>query len=190
MRFVIRNLPFLHISIYIWIFPYDYCYQGFLLFLLFQNFLKRLYLSDKWIQILQKEIRNASRTNKLYSFLGFVNLIFQHSDMSKTETRVFEKIFSVFFPKSWIAKRSICHRYNFILISITYYSKALESWQFIFFSTEKTQGLRWFLSHTTQNMLSDWKTHWLLSMKCQFEKLAIIQEGCPYWYLVEKTIYA
>ena len=43
------------------------------------------------------------RTNKLYSFLGFVNLIFQYSDMSKRD-RVFEKIFSVFFPKSWIAK--------------------------------------------------------------------------------------
>lgn len=43
------------------------------------------------------------RTNRLYSFLGYVNLIFQYSDMSETETEYLRK-YSVFFPKSWIAK--------------------------------------------------------------------------------------
>ena len=39
------------------------------------------------------------RTNRLYSFLGYVNLIFQYSDMSETETEYLRK-YSVFFPKS------------------------------------------------------------------------------------------
>lgn len=43
------------------------------------------------------------RTNRLYSCLGYVNLIFQYSDMSETETEYLRKYF-VFFPKSWIAK--------------------------------------------------------------------------------------
>ena len=33
------------------------------------------------------------RTNRLYSCLGYVNLIFQYSDMSETETEYLRKYF-------------------------------------------------------------------------------------------------